>query len=294
MDVDLVEMDDNARLRTWTYGLANGATPPVILVHGGPGIPDYLGPVAEMIADLGRVHRYDQRGVGGSTWVGQHTIARHVRDLELLIDAWGYDRVVLVGHSFGTDLATFFLLAHPERVGGIVYLSGPFVDLPGSTPWRTVARAVEHSRRSPQQEARLEQLEALPSRTEAEEIELLTLSWFTDHADPARAWGWAQDSAHQLRPINWLMNAQLNADKRVVSLESQIHHVRAELPSGSVIIGGEGDPRPEASLRALADRLGCVATIIPEAGHNPWLEAPGLFRSTLWEALERLGISRPQ
>ena len=66
-----------------------------------------LGPLAAVVADLCRVHRYDQRGTGGSPWDGEHTIARHVRDL--LLDAWRYDRAVLVGHSFGTDLVSFFL-----------------------------------------------------------------------------------------------------------------------------------------------------------------------------------------
>ena len=33
-----------------------------------------------------------------------------------MLDAWGHDRVVLMGHWFGTDMASYFLLAHPERV----------------------------------------------------------------------------------------------------------------------------------------------------------------------------------
>lgn len=110
----MIEMDDGAALRTWTVGSAIPQRLPVVMVHGGPGVPDYLAPVAEIIEDLCLLHRYDQRGTGGSGWEGEHTIARHVHDLGLLLDAWGHDQVVLLGHSFGTDLATFFLLAHPS------------------------------------------------------------------------------------------------------------------------------------------------------------------------------------
>src|SRR5262245_30650428 len=113
MHMEFVAMDDGTRLRTWRAGSADAGRHPVVMMNGGPGLPDYLAPVAELIDDLTCVHRYDQRGTGGSGWRGVHTMARHVRDIELLLEAWGYDRAILVGHSYGTDLASWFLLAHP-------------------------------------------------------------------------------------------------------------------------------------------------------------------------------------
>jgi proline iminopeptidase len=44
-----------------------------------------------------------------------------------------------------------------------------------------------------------------------------------------------------------------------------------------VLIGGAGDSRPAAALRRLGTRLRCEVIIVPDAGHNPWLEAPDLF-----------------
>jgi pimeloyl-ACP methyl ester carboxylesterase len=182
----MIEMDDGARIRTWTEGAVIAQGLPLVMVHGGPGVRDYLAPVAGIVGDLCLVHRYDQRGTGDSPWVGEHTIARHVRDLASLLDAWGHDRVVLVGHSFGTDLASYFLLAHPGRVAGLIQLAGPFL-----APWREADRAAQRVRRSGGQQARLDELDAVAARADAEEIEYLTLSWFTDHADRARAWDWA-------------------------------------------------------------------------------------------------------
>lgn len=282
MTATMIEMDDGAQLRTRTAGLAVPRRLAVVMVHGGPGVPDYLAPVAETIDDLCLVHRYDQRGTGGSRWEGAHTIARHVHDLASLLDAWGHDRVVLMGHSWGTNLASYFLLAHPERVAGLVQLAGPFLD-----PWREADRAAQRARRSDEQQARLDDLDAIGSRTEAEEIEYLTLSWFTDHADRERAWDWALASARTQRPINYVMNAQLNAAKKVDPLEARVDDLREHIPPGAVIIGGAGDSRPAAALRRLGARLDREVVIIPDAGHNPWLEAPDQFGTAVRAAVER-------
>ncbi|UWP86451.1 alpha/beta fold hydrolase [Dactylosporangium fulvum] len=282
MTTAMIELNDGARLRTWTAGEVTPQRFPVVMLHGGPGVPDYLSPVADVIENLCVVHRYDQRGTGGSAWKGEHTLARHVHDLALLLDAWGHDRVVLVGHSFGTNLASYFLLAHPERVAGLIQLAGPFLD-----PWREADRAAQLERRTAEQQNRLDELEAIEWRTDAEEIEFLTLSWFTDHADRARAWGWAAASARALRPINYVMNTQLNAAKRADPLESHVDELRELLPTDAVIIGGGGDSRPAEALRRLGKSLDCEVVIIANAGHWPWLEAPEQFGVSFGAAVDR-------
>jgi proline iminopeptidase len=187
---------------------------------------------------------------------------------------------VLVGHSYGTDLAAHFLLAHPSRVAGLVLLAGPFLG-----PWREPYRAAERARRSESQRARLAELDALAARTEDEETEYLALSWFTDHADRDRAWEWALASARVQRPVNYAMNSQLNADKKVDPLESHVDDLRAARPERTVIIGGEGDTRPADALRRLGSQLGCPVVLIPDAGHDPWLEKPDEFRAAFRAAV---------
>jgi pimeloyl-ACP methyl ester carboxylesterase len=281
MTAAMIELDDGTQLRTWTTGLVIPQRFPVVMVHGGPGVPDYLAPVAGIIDDLCLVHRYDQRGTGGSSWEGEHTIARHVDDLALLLDVWGHDRVVLVGHSFGTNMASYFLLANPERVAGLIQIAGPFLD-----PWREADRAAQRARRTDEQQTRLDELDAIESRTDAEEIEYLTLSWLTDHADRTRAWDWALASARTLRPINYAMNTQLNAAKKADPLESHVDELREHLPPGAMIIGGAGDSRPADALRRLGTRLNCEVIIVPNAGHHPWLEALDQFGAAFRAAVE--------
>ena len=282
MAATMIEMDDGARLRTWTTGPVVPQGLPLVMVHGGPGVRDYLAPVAGIVEDLCLVHRYDQRGTGGSPWEGEHTIARHVQDLASLLDAWGHDRAVLMGHSFGTNMASYFLLARPERVAGLIQLAGPFL-----YPWREADLAAQQARRSGEQQSRLDELDAIASRTDAGETEYLALSWFTDHADQARAWDWALAAARTRRPVNYAMNTQLNAAKKTDPLESHVDELRELLPPGAVIIGGAGDTRPAGALRRLGARLNCEVIIIPDAGHEPWLEAPDQFTAALRAAVKR-------
>lgn len=281
MTATMIELDDGTRLRTWTTGVEDPHRLPVIMMHGGPGVADYLEPVADLIDDLCPVHRYDQRGTGGSTWNGEHTISRQVDDLAQLMDQWGHERAVLVGHSFGTNLTSYFLLAHPTRVAGLVQLAGPFLN-----PWREADRTTQRARRTERQQARLDELGEVDPRTDEDEIEFLTLSWFTDHADQQRAWAWAATSAREQRPINYAMNTQLNALKKTDPLESHLDELRHHLPPGTVIIGGAGDSRPAAALRRLAGQLDCEVVIIPDAGHDPWLEAPEEFRAVFRSAVD--------
>ncbi|MFF1297890.1 MULTISPECIES: alpha/beta fold hydrolase [unclassified Streptomyces] len=62
------------------------------------------------------------------------TADRFVADLDAVRQHFALDRPVLLGHSWGAQLALSYALAHPERVGGLVYVGGAGID-PVST-WR--------------------------------------------------------------------------------------------------------------------------------------------------------------
>lgn len=271
----LARMTDGAQIH-WTAVGDTTAKLPVVMLHGGPGLPDYLGEVAPVMADLAPIYRYDQRGTGRSEWQGPHSLARHVDDLAELLDVWGAARAVLIGHSYGTDLASRFCLRHPDRVAALLLLCGPFVG-----DWRAAYRAERARRMTAAQQERLRELEELARRTEDEEIELLTLAWFTDHADPQRGWRRAAHDARTRRPVNWAMNSELGKDGRADALERRLDELRACLPGQTELLGGTDDPRPLAALEALALRLGVPLTRIEGGGHEPWLERPGDVRGRL-------------
>lgn len=72
------------------------------MLHGGPGVPDYLGPVAALLAPRHCVIIFDQRGVGASVVrTDGYTIAAYLSDLEAIRTSCGVEKLHLFGHSWG-------------------------------------------------------------------------------------------------------------------------------------------------------------------------------------------------
>lgn len=118
--------------RIWYKKSGTGSGMPVILLHGGPGFNSfYLKPI-EAIGDDRPVIRYDQLGAGKSdkiTDTAMFNIAHFVRELDSLRAHLGYDKVHLLGHSWGTILAVEYYKVHPEHVTSMI-LGSAALDIP--------------------------------------------------------------------------------------------------------------------------------------------------------------------
>lgn len=83
----------------------------MVVLHGGPGAPGYMAPVARGLADSFRVLEPLQSGSGGEPL----TVARHVADLQELVESCCRGaRPAFVGHSWGAMLALAYAAAHPD------------------------------------------------------------------------------------------------------------------------------------------------------------------------------------
>ncbi|MDQ3397591.1 MAG: alpha/beta hydrolase, partial [Deinococcota bacterium] len=108
--------------RLWTVRQGQGY--PVMLLNGGPGCCDYLGPVAGMIDDMAQVIRFEQRGCGRSEPAPPYDLESSLRDLEAIRRHYGIERWIIGGHSWGPDLALAYTLKHPSRVTGLIGIAG--------------------------------------------------------------------------------------------------------------------------------------------------------------------------
>lgn len=107
----------------------NSEAPTLIVIHGGPGA-DYHSLISlRTLADEYKIVFYDQRGAGLSPRVSAEEISfdGYLDDLGAIADLVSPERpVILLGHSFGGQLATAFTARNPERVVRLVLLEpGP-------------------------------------------------------------------------------------------------------------------------------------------------------------------------
>jgi proline-specific peptidase len=120
--------------RIW-YAVHGSGSPgiPLLILHGGPGVPhDYLEPLSAL-SDERPVIFYDQLGCGNSDRSGDpesRTLRYFVEELALVRAVLGLDRVHLLGQSWGCMLAAEYLLScRPEGIAGVVF-SGPCLSSP--------------------------------------------------------------------------------------------------------------------------------------------------------------------
>lgn len=122
MEKYVPSQDGNIRL--WTEITGENKNSYFMLCNGGPGSPDYLGPVAEMIDDTASVIRFEQRACGRSTMDYRCDVATTISDLECIRNYYGVQRWVIGGHSWGANLALAYALEHPKKTAALVYCSG--------------------------------------------------------------------------------------------------------------------------------------------------------------------------
>ena len=266
----------------WTA--TQGSGPPVVLCHGGPGIYDYLEPVASMIDDLVTVHRYDQRGCGRSQDRGPYDVPTFVDDLDALRAHWGYGKWTVIGHSWGAFLALLYTVKYPERTERLVYVSGTGID----PKWHQEYRKNREAKLPPAERERLRFLNGRRSTATGAELarineERTALLERTEYYDATRL---EELPRYDRFPINYALNATLNREADRIEKSSELSDQLSRVTVPTLVLDGEGDPRPRWA-RAQVARLipnGRHVTI-DRAGHEPWVERPEATARALREFL---------
>ncbi|HEY5136330.1 MAG TPA: alpha/beta hydrolase [Candidatus Nanopelagicales bacterium] len=258
-------------------GTVSGEGPPLLLLHGGPALgAEYLEELVPELEDGYRVARYQQRGLAPSTTSGPFDVATQAADVTLVLDALGWDRAYVAGHSWGGHLMLHVLAAHPDRLLGSLVLD----PLGGVGDGGAAEFGAELTRRlAPEHRPRFEELDARETAgevlTEEESLEALELVWPGYYADP--------EHAPAMPPTRMGVEAHLAT---WASVNEELPGLPARLAGctvPTVFVHGAESPMPLTASTDSAAALGAAASVVvlDGTGHFLWHESPGAVRRTL-------------
>jgi proline iminopeptidase len=142
-DAVMLDVGDGHWIYAEEIGTRGGI--PALFLHGGPGSGSQHS--HRLLFDSPRFHTvlFDQRGAGRSHpyLATQANTTQHlVADIERIRVHFGFEKMLIVGGSWGSTLALAYAQAHPERVAGLV-LRAVFLGTDHEVDWAF--------RRAPQQ-----------------------------------------------------------------------------------------------------------------------------------------------
>jgi pimeloyl-ACP methyl ester carboxylesterase/uncharacterized membrane protein YvlD (DUF360 family) len=102
---------------------------PVIFLHGGLGravLDSDITFFSELTREGFDVYFYDLVGTGLSgrlADISEYTINQHILDLEQIRTMIKADRLIVIAHAEGSEIAIRYMIQHPDRVEGVVFYS---------------------------------------------------------------------------------------------------------------------------------------------------------------------------
>ncbi|MBN1145398.1 MAG: alpha/beta hydrolase [Bacteroidales bacterium] len=110
-----IVVNGNCRLTVKIYPRPDSES--VILLHGGPGVPDEMTEVREILAEKLQVITFDQRGIGMKDVDGlSFDMAAFISDINSIAGYFNLEVFHLLGHSWGGLYAQLYARDFPQRI----------------------------------------------------------------------------------------------------------------------------------------------------------------------------------
>jgi proline iminopeptidase len=149
---EMIQEIENVTLQSGNASLTvrfypNPGADTVILLHGGPGVPDEMTEVRETLSPSLQVITFDQRGTGIKPCRRcTYTIPEYLQDINTLASHFNLDRFHLFGHSWGGLYAQLYAQSFPHRIESL-FLCSPASGC-GRKIWKLTEKEVFRYNRS--------------------------------------------------------------------------------------------------------------------------------------------------
>jgi proline iminopeptidase len=270
----------------------------IVMLHGGWGA-EHSGLVTAVqgLEDGRRFVLYDQRGSLRSPAPDESiSFDRHVEDLELLRRELGLDRMVLVGHSMGAVLASAYATKYPEHIERLVLVSPAYLKNP-----------IPESEKALKHQGYLKSQAYLVRPEVARELESQGLArperpLSSQEETAAYRIGLAARMLADVSKWRQLEGGRALFKSHVGALTTKTYppggwdyiseFARRTYPVG-IVVGDHdfvdmGTPLISEWARAVP-RL--ELSVVPGAGHLPWIDRPDVFREALRHHLDRAELA---
>ena len=272
---ELTEQASMERPPLFVHQGGTGNTP-CVLIHGyADGAYVWVDLLRNLPADY-RAFAVDLRGHGYSprSADGQYLTHQHVGDVIETLDLLGFDRLVVIGHSMGGDVAIRVALAQPHRVAALVIVD---FGLESSPAGKLVMKNLWHSLR-----VYATTDEYLQSLTRTRPLVCLELLKYC----AAEALEGSVETGFKLR-LDPRFFSSVNDPRQNVRVQWE---TLARIACPTLLLRGASS---SVLSRAVASRMAasipnCTLREIKGAGHTPMLENPCEFRQEVSQFLSEV------
>ena len=257
---------------------------PFVVLHGGPGMwHDELFPFFDDLATDHRVVFYDQRGNGkslmGEITADNFTTDWLVSDLEGLRTVWGFDRINIIGHSWGGLLAMYYAAQYPGRVQRLVLVDAA----PANTELLVQSYDVLTERFSARDRNRLEEIYSSDAFAAGDPTlfnEAMQISeGATFHVDEARDEYFRLVAFDEVTARNMV---QISGPAQTIKRNITAQHELGSIDCPTLVMHGAHDFIVRDAPDLVCDLIANARlVVIPGSGHYPFIEQPDAFATAL-------------
>jgi pimeloyl-ACP methyl ester carboxylesterase len=232
---------------------------PVVVVHGGPGAPGEMAPVARELSTVKSVLEPFQTGT---------TVEEQVQELRSVLLEDSKAPVTLVGFSWGAFLSWMVAARYPGLVGKLILISSP----PFEDQYAASVTKFRLNRLKSQERTEVETLmKDLEKPAVADKNAIMTrlgsLLARTDAFDAMPSEDAVFPCQYEIFRDVWYEASELRRNKSLISMA-------ASIACPVVAIHGDWDPHPAEGVAVPLSRelKNFRFVLLEKCGHRPWIE----------------------